>query len=216
MKVFVAIPCQGGFSAEFNASLINLVRTPPCRYRMSICKSPGVGVSRNILTHEFLGSDADKLLMIDSDILFTPEHVKRIVSHEEPLVGGLYAKKEKDGRVCCERLPDIDPVPDERGLIPLHYVGTGFMCATRELLNLMIKRYPEIMYLEEGTSKKMHDFWTVGVHEGLRRYLTEDWWFCQRTIDLGFRVWGDSQVMLQHEGRAIYPLELNEKPEVTT
>lgn len=200
-------------SAEFNACLINFIRNPPVRYRMSVCRSPGVGISRNILTDEFLTSDADKLLMIDSDILYTPENVGRITSHDEHIVGGLYAKKEKEGRVCCERLPDVNPEPDERGLIPLRYIGTGFMCATRELLNKMIKQFPEMTYFREGSGKKMHDFWTVGVHQGSKRYLTEDWWFCQRTIEMGLPVWGDQQVMLQHEGRAIYPLELNERPE---
>jgi hypothetical protein len=210
MKLFIGIPCQQGFSVEFNAALMNFVTAPTVRYRISICKSPGVGVSRNILTKEFLDSDADKLLMLDADILFTPGHIQRISSHDEPLVGGLYSKKDVQGNVCCERLPDVEPMPDERGLIPLRYIGTGFMCATRDLLNRMIKQFPEIMYIQEGTSIKMHDFWSVGVHQGSKRYLTEDWWFCQRATDLGYKIWGDSQVMLQHEGRAIYPLELNE------
>jgi hypothetical protein len=79
----------------------------------------------------------------------------------------------------------------------------------------MIKQFPEIMYIQEGTSVKMHDFWSVGVHQPSKRYLTEDWWFCQRALDLGYKVWGDSKVMLQHEGRAIYPLELNESASVS-
>jgi hypothetical protein len=151
--------------------------------------------------------------MLDSDILFTPAYVGRIVSHDEAVVGGLYARKELEGRICCERLPDIDPVPDERGLIPLRYIGTGFMCVSREVVKAMWKAYPELRYIGEANGRELHDWWTVGVHQPTKRYLTEDWWFCQRALDLGYKVWGDSQVMLQHEGRAIYPLELNERPE---
>ena len=212
MKVFLCIPCQHGFSVEFNAAIIQFLRNPPCRYRFSICQSPGVGISRNILTGDFIESDADKLLMIDSDILFTSWHVERIVSHTEHLVGGMYAKKEKLGNVCAERLPDVEPVPDERGLIPLHFIGTGFMCVTRELIYAIRKAHPELRYISEQTGRELYDFWSVGVHQGMKRYLTEDWWMCQRAIDLGYTVWGDSEITLKHEGRAIYPLELNEKP----
>lgn len=210
MKLFIAIPTQSAVSGEFTAAIVNFVTRPTVRYRMSMNRSPGVGISRNILTQEFLDSDCDKLLMLDSDILFTPEHIARISSHDEAVVGGLYAKKEREGRVCCERLNADPPTPDSRGLIPLKYIGTGFMCTTRELIELMIKKNPQIKYTSEYTKKTMHDLWTVGVHAGLKRYLTEDWWFCQRAIDLGYKVWGDSQVQLQHEGRALYPLELNE------
>lgn len=208
-KLFVGIPCQGGFSVEFNGCLVAFMRSG-IPATVSICKSPGVGISRNSLTADFLATDAEKMLMIDSDILFSASDVARISSHEVPLVGGMYAKKEKQGRACLETFSLTETRPDEGGLLSIRYVGTGFMCVTRELITEMIQKYPEIEYREEKTNRIMHDFWTVGVHPELKRYLTEDWWFCQRTLDLGHKVYADSQVMLQHEGRAIYPLELNE------
>ena len=210
MKLFVAIPCQGSFSVEFNASLMNMMQRYRNTFSISICKSPGIGVSRNILTGDFLESDCDKMLMIDSDVLFTPAHIERITSHAEDVVGGLYAKKEKEGRPCCETLPGVDPVPNGNGLIPLKYIGTGFMCVSKGIVEKMKKMYSYDDYVSELDGRKLHDWWKVGVHPEFRRYLTEDWWFCQRALDLGYKVWGDSQVTLQHEGRCIYPLELNE------
>ena len=150
------------------------------------------------------------MLMIDSDIIFTPENVDRISSHKEHLVGGLYSKKEKQGRVCCERSQDVPPVKDEKGLIPLRYIGTGFMCVTRYLVEEMIKHYPSLEYVDERDGRVLHDVWSVGVNRAEKRYLTEDWWFCHRALEMEYQVYGDSEVMLQHEGRAIYPLELNE------
>jgi len=211
MKIFVGIPCQHGFSVQFNAALVNLMRNATVKAEVEICQSPGVGISRNILTANFLNSDCDKLLMLDSDILFTVQDVERISSHDVPLVGGMYSKKEKQGRMCCERLPYGESVPNKRGLVPLKYIGTGFMCIKRELIEQMVRYCLDIKYIDERTKKNMHDFWTVGVHRPTKRYLTEDWWFCQRTHDLGYPVYGDSEVILQHEGRAIYPLELNEE-----
>lgn len=211
VKLFIGIPCQFGFSVEFHTCLANLIRSAKTPMMMSICKSPGVGISRNLLTHDFLETDADKLLMWDADVLASPSHVTRITSHDEPLVGGLYCKKEKQGRPCLEALPDGKSVKNARGLVPVRYIGTGFMCIARHLIEEIKRDYPEIWYNEEQTDRRLHDFWTVGVHPVLRRYLTEDWWFCERTSGLGYTVYADSEVMLQHEGRAIYPLELNEE-----
>ena len=54
--------------------------------------SPGVlWRARNDLAASFLSdTDEDRLLMVDTDILFTPEDVDAILSHEEPVVSGIY------------------------------------------------------------------------------------------------------------------------------
>ena len=44
-------------------------------------------------------------------------------------------------------------------------------------------------------------------HTGKRRYLTEDWWFCQSWIDCGGKVFGDARVVLQHIGQITFPLK---------
>ena len=50
----------------------------------------------------------------------------------------------------------------------------------------------------------------MGVYEyqdGHRRYLSEDWYFCQRWLDLGGDVLVDTRIILQHIGTAIFPLQ---------
>ncbi len=43
--------------------------------------------------------------------------------------------------------------------------------------------------------------------EGLGRYLSEDWFFCQRWLDLGGEVWADCCVAVRHIGPVVFPLE---------
>lgn len=45
------------------------------------------------------------------------------------------------------------------------------------------------------------------------RYLSEDWFFCQRWNELGGEVFGDCQVILRHIGTSIFPLATQE-PEI--
>ena len=42
---------------------------------------------------------------------------------------------------------------------------------------------------------------------GTRRYLSEDWMFCQRWLDIGGKVYGDAGIVLKHIGSAVYPLQ---------
>jgi FkbM family methyltransferase len=42
------------------------------------------------------------------------------------------------------------------------------------------------------------------------RWLSEDWWFCQRCQDLGIKVWADRGIALRHSGNALYPLQTQE------
>ena len=46
------------------------------------------------------------------------------------------------------------------------------------------------------------------------RYLSEDWYFCQRWLDLGGEIFGHTRVALRHLGPVIFPLE-TQLPEVT-
>ena len=42
------------------------------------------------------------------------------------------------------------------------------------------------------------------------RFLTEDWFFCQRWLELGGQVFADTRVVLRHAGRAVWPLPIQQ------
>ena len=99
---------------------------------------------------------------------------------------------------------------DERRLTPVKYMGTGFLCVAKAVFEKMIAELGDtLIFKVDETEKVGFDFWPVGVYQfkdGSRRYLSEDWFFCQRAIDLGFTVYGDNGILLRHSGNAVYPL----------
>lgn len=168
-----------------------------------------VSRARNTLTAKFLASDCTHLLFIDSDLIFSGEQVERLLSHNEDVAGGFYPKK-KEGELewVCNAKLDGSHV-DARGLQEVRYMGTGFLLIKRGVFERMIGRFgEEIAYHPDNDpSATEWDFWTVGVHRPSGRYLSEDWFFCQRALDLGYKVFGDTKVILKHVGQAIYPLQ---------
>jgi hypothetical protein len=230
-KLFIALPIYGGIDPGFHASCLNLVR------QMTI-GNPGfdvdikhlfgdsaIGRARNTLTRLFLESDATHMLFIDSDLTFSVDHVRRIMEHDDDVVGGLYCKKQDGPNAelvinCCNNPEQIDSGPRD-GLMTVRYIGTGFMRIARSVFEKMIERYPEIAYKEDPDHKKTAwDFWHMGVYDYAKngypndwapRYLSEDWWFCQRCQDLGIKVWADRRIGLKHAGSALFPLRHQEE-----
>lgn len=204
-KVFVALPVYGHYHAHFVHSLMHLIQEPPCKLQIKPnCGDSLVSRSRNVLAAEFLKSDCTHLLFIDTDLIFSPEHVARLVSHDKDIVAGLYPKKQRKLAWVCNMIAGEEP--DENGLQRIAYAGTGFLMISRRVFERMIEAYPQIAYRPDaGEEGDKWDLFPVGVHNG--RYLSEDWFFCQRALELGFDVWADTRVVLKHVGEMIYPLD---------
>ncbi len=221
-KVFVALPVYGGLDVFFTQSLLKFLNEPPCPIALRM--NPGdslVSRSRNTLTADFLESDATHLLFIDTDLIFSSEQVARLLAHDKDIVAGFYPKKQEGPVqwVCNAHLGEDRPIGAD-GLQEVRYMGTGFMLVKRGVFETMIARYPALAFKADHRDRIEHDFWSVGVYHAAAdfntpavqpgRYLSEDWFFCQRALDAGFKVWGDTRVVLKHVGQAIYPLRSQE------
>lgn len=214
MKLFIALPVYGGYHPDFVHSLLALMMRRPCHLVIRPCVGDSlVARARNRLCADFLASDCTHLLFLDTDLIFSVEHIERLISHgwekDLGLVCGLYAKKQRELAWVCNLL-DTPEEPQANGLQRVKYAGTGCMMIPRGILDLMRARWPEIEYHpDDGDAPGVKwDFFGTGVRDfgGRRRYLSEDWLFCQRVLDLGKDIWMDTQVVLKHVGEAVYPL----------
>lgn len=210
-RVMLASPIYGDVTYDFMACLMRAQESPPCSLVVHCHAGDSlVSRARNNIAAKFLESDCTHLMMVDSDIVFSPEHISKLLSRDRDIIGGLYPKKMKTLAWVCNVLPEVGPEDD--GTQRVKYIGTGSMLVKRRVFERMIEAYgPQIAYSpdagEEGGTK--HDFFPVGVYrtpDGHGRYLSEDWYFCQRWLDLGGEVWADLTVVHHHIGRAVYPL----------
>lgn len=150
---------------SLNMRMAFTVAGKPCPIDIHLCQGDGVARSRNQLTAAFLKSDCTHLMWIDCDIIFTPEHIARLVSHDVPIVGGLYPKKQ-EGPVewVINTLPYM-PAVDARKLQAVRYAGTGFLCVQRGVIEQMIEAYPDCAYgADYGERNLEHNVWPMEVH----------------------------------------------------
>jgi hypothetical protein len=215
-KIFIGIPVFGGVATLTVHSLLRFVKAPTVDADINFNAGDySVAQARNSLSANFLEGDWTHLLFIDSDLVFTPEDVARVCSHDVPVVGGMYPIKREGPIIWCGNTfpgEGKQEPPQEDGLQRIRYVGTGFVCIERSVLERMREAFrEEIEYtVDEPPHRVEWDFWRFGYRktaDSRRRYLTEDWFFCQLCLELGIPVYADTRILLKHIGMAIYPLQ---------
>ena len=217
-KLFIGVPVFGGVDIHFFDSMLRFLQQDHginCKIGC-VAGDSLVPRARNTLTIEFLKSDCTHMLFIDSDLVFSAEHIRRMLAHDEDIVGGFYPKKAQGDVEFVFNCTTPPSMMDDRRLTPVKYIGTGFMMIKRGVIERMIAEYgDELIFQVDGKPGVFgFDFWKVGVYkykDGTRRYLSEDWYFCQMAIDLGYKVYGDNAVILKHSGSAVYPLRTQEE-----
>lgn len=191
-------------------SMVKLVGSG--KFNMTHNKVSGGGIhkARNNIISDFLKSDAQKLLWVDSDISFDPQHVIQLYARDAAIIGMPYCHKKIGACDWSARAIDgKGPQPD--GTQELGAIGFGFVMIDRKVPEAMIKAdgkmWPATDYIEdwnEGKGEKRYDFFQEGVVQDAefgfpqRTYVTEDFYFCYKARKLGFKVMADCTSYVHH------------------
>jgi hypothetical protein len=99
----------------------------------------------------------------------------------------------------------------ENGMAQVKDIGTGFMMIRKSVFTKMIAKYPETKYKNNvagyGQSTMNDCFYTLFdccIDPVSRVYLSEDYLFCKRWIDIGGQLWLDLNTNLNHTGLIDY------------
>ncbi len=177
---------------------------------VTVVTSPGDSLvmrGRHTLMAEFLKSTATHLLFWDVDIEpLDPTVVRQMVATGHPVVGGACPFRGDSGRVVCNlRQEDrerkaIDT--DETGCAEVSEVGTGFLLISRHAIDALCEARPDLMYyadLPSGFGEPMWALFDTAIRD--RRFLSEDYFFCQLVRDAGMAVRVFVPFEAQHWGR---------------
>lgn len=222
IRLSVGLPVYGGYHPHFVPGLLKLVQNPPCHLRLlPLVGDSLVSRARNRIAAKFLADPrATHLLFLDTDLIFGVDHVARLISHDLPIVAGLYPKKQRSLKWVLNTREEFGEADPETGLQKILYAGTGALCIAREVLEAIRDARPDLAYdpdAGEPTDLTYHDFFPVGIYQdpatGRRRYLSEDWYFCQLARDCGYKIMADTHVIMKHCGDFIFPIDDPTGPE---
>jgi hypothetical protein len=89
--------------------------------------------------------------------------------------------------------------------------GTGFMMIQRAALEKFQEAYPQYMYKPDHVRTEHFDgsreillAFQAEVDPVSKRYLSEDYWFCQKSWEIGVKTWLCPWMKLQHMGSYVF------------
>ncbi len=226
-KCVVLVPALSQPTAKCEAGLKELVKKGYTVKRVRGFSAVDQG--RNSMVSDALHDRFDEMMWIDTDIGFTADDVDKLRSHRLPLVAGVYP--QPGGRsLACELLEETREVVfgEEGGLLEVKYVAAGFMFVRRKVFeNVRDKLQLPLCNTRFGSKGVWPFFLPVTIEEKTiedesagaagssnagasqirHRYLTDDFAFCHRVRQAGFKVMVDTSIRLWRTGSYGYGWE---------
>jgi len=95
--------------------------------------------------------------------------------------------------------------------VPILEGGTGFLMMSRLTLEKFEKAYPELKYRPDHVrtagfdgSREITLWFHCDIDPVSKRYLSEDYWFCQKVRAAGMQVWMCPWINLTHTGTFVF------------
>jgi len=181
MKIAVGIPNTGTLKTMTAFSLIRALKDFPHDYTVIFKEGSVLHYNREMIVKRALEEDCTHLLFLDSDMYFEKDAILRLIKRKKDIIGA---------NANCRKLPLIDTVvnPKKRkGLTTCDSVATGFM-----LINLdVFKNLTEPWFFWESNNKG-------------EVVAGEDYWFCRKAREDGYKIWCDMDIPIKHIGDYYY------------
>ena len=160
---------------------------------------PDIAHAHNDLLAQFLAGDGERLLIIDTDILFRPRDALRLLLSDHDYVGANYRKKVRgDGMASMARAGGA--VLGE--LVEAQVLATGFLSLSRHAVERLSSVSPAML---DGGMLARAPMAAGSGADG--RWQGSDEALCRRWRALGEVAWIDTSVHLGHVGTHVYTEE---------
>lgn len=216
-KLMIAIPAYDGkLNIKSAFALARLAQMAPS-YGIKLYLSHLSGCSlitqaRNSLVADFLKTDADAILFLDSDVIVSPEAVLRLfaLSIGKDITAGIYPRRGADRKFFVDMPTDEHKrlMFDESGLLQINRIGTGFMMIQRHVIEGMIAKHPEWSYENNVDKRTDYALFDFCIKDG--QYFGEDYTFCDRARADGYSIYLDPSISLPHVGTEEFTRDFEE------
>ena len=242
-SIMVATPVHSEVSIHYLQACLDLQKQcikNNINVMFQLMKSSLVTQGRNLCVASFLDyKDTTHLLFIDSDIDFSFKSVLAMLESDKDVISVPYPLKTfnwekalsaiKRGKVNTAkelsraalmypvRVPSED-IDVNKGIIEVTHSPTGCMLIKKEVINKMIKEYPNLNIVQKtilnGEIKDKENMWNFfdTLHDPeTKTYLGEDFAFCKRWRDIGGKCYAYIDEYITHIGEHQYSGRLRDE-----
>jgi hypothetical protein len=157
---------------------------------------------RNEMAAAALRDGFAETMWIDVDIGFEADDVERLRNHALPIVAGLYPQVAARA-LACHLLPATPRLVfgKQGGLVEIKHAAAGFLLVRREVYETICQR----LTLPLCNTRFGRGVWPLFqplavLDDGVQRYLTEEFAFCYRARQAGYKILADTSIRLWRFG----------------
>ncbi len=154
--------------------------------------------SRNRLVRDFLETDCEQLVFLDTDVSWTPEELKKLIEHDRDIVAGVYPRRADEQPFPVKTLPG-ERWADADGLVEVEGVPTGFLKIKRHVFETLSKGVPHHNLSDDAPGRASIPIIFERALNGKSR-VGGDIEFCRKARAAGFKVYVDPMMSLGHLG----------------
>mgnify|MGYP003137217715 FL=1 len=218
IKLYVATPVHSDVSIHYMQSIVRLQAEcykKNVEFTLDMMKSSLVTQGRNTCVAHFLNTDYTHLLFVDSDILFYPQSIFKMLDKNVEMcsipypmklinwdkvfdkTGVLTSMNELQRNTSGNKFPvkikdEEHDVTMTDEMIELNYAPTGCMLLQRQVFDKMIQAYPTRTIKQETvidgkttTTPHLYNFFDTFYDEEDKRYYGEDFAFSKLWRETG-------------------------------
>ena len=199
MRIFIAIPCMESVNTLFFQSILSLSFGDLGPPKYGISRSSLIYDARNSLAQTALDAGADRIMWLDSDMVFNPDIVTRLSSDLDEgrdFVSGLCFKRQNPIIPVCYKATGYTQDGDKFTPFAEHYSDYPkddiFEVAGAGLAACMV------------SAQLLRDIYeTYGAPFSPVPGFGEDLSFCRRCEEMGVKMYVDSRVKVGHVANTI-------------
>lgn len=163
-----------------------------------------ISLGRSIMLSQAVqeAKDWTHVMWVDADIEWEPEHLLMLLAEDKDIIGGPYPCKSLPLKDSAANKP-IENGIETKDLVETYYIATGFMLVKRHVCEAMMEHYYDELKFRYSTrnekSYKFVDLFSPIIdanNDDL--YLSEDYAFCKRAVDIGFKAFMSRRFNLGH------------------
>lgn len=154
--------------------------------------------NRNKLVDVFLGSEATHLLMVDTDMAWSPKTVLRWAQADRDIVAGAALARRMDKAQWNVRPVNPPQEVDPEGFVRVSRAGTGLMMIARRVLERMAPEAEPYYETYDVERKPLRRLFYFDIDPETRELRGEDFNFTRDAQVAGFDVWCDTDARVGH------------------
>jgi hypothetical protein len=189
-RVAIAIPSGDMVHADFAMAYAQLcMASAGLPLQLITVKSSIVAQARNNGVEHARSFGADFIFFLDSDMVFPPTALFRLLLHKKDVVGATYTKRVAPFGILGTQVTE-QPAVLSGDLLEMQRIPTGCLLINMRVFDKLSKPYFRFETDAEG------------------EIVGEDYIFCDRAREAGFRIWCDAVMSREigHIGQNIYRL----------